>query len=135
MNTYFYLCDSCKKVREDDCSIHTFKEHHPKCLKCGKECDYTFIPTVPQVAFKDGPSGSWPSKGDRIKKQRQQASEAAGKRQRDRYGASVKRDAIPNYDSKDTGTWAEAQQMALKERGKASAATYNDKVKKEKGLV
>jgi hypothetical protein len=85
---------------------------------------------VPQIAFKDGESGSWPSKGERIKKQRAAASAAAARRQRDRYGEPKK--AIPNFNGKLTGTWQEAQFQALKERGTESATTYNNKVLEEK---
>jgi hypothetical protein len=85
---------------------------------------------VPQIAFKDGESGSWPSKGERVKKQRAAASAAAGRRQRDRYGEPKK--LMPNYDGKPTGTWQEAQFQAQRERGPESAATYNDHVRQEK---
>jgi hypothetical protein len=53
------------------------------------------------------------------------------KRQRDRYG-HLKKDAIPNYKGQETGTWAEAQFQALKDKGSESAATFVEKVKEEK---
>lgn len=133
MPTYFYACTNseCGEVREDDASMSSFKEHHPACHECGTSCDYTFIPTVPQVAFKDGPSGSWPSKGERFKKFRAEQSVKMEKRQYDRYG-DVKKGAVPNYNGKDTGTWQEAQFQAMKDKGAESAATFNQKVAQEK---
>lgn len=110
--------------------MSSFKDHHPTCPDCGASCDNVFIPTVPQIAFKDGPSGSWPSKGDRFKRYRTKQSELAEKRQNDRYGLS--KSALPNYKGEETGTWAEAQQLALKDKGEESAATYNAKVSEEK---
>jgi hypothetical protein len=111
--------------------MNSFKEHHPACEICGAQCSYEFTPTVTQVILKDGPSGSWPSKGNHFQTYRAKRSEEMTKRQKDRYG-HLRRDAIPNYDGKDTGTWAEAQFQALKEKGADSAASYNDKVKVER---
>lgn len=132
MPTYDYRCTNpeCGELREDVASMRDFKEHAPPCLVCSSPCQYEYNPTVPHAVFKDGPSGSWPSKGERIKKQMQQRSEAASKRQRDRYGEPKK--LIPNYDGKLTGTWAEAQHLAEKERGPQAAATYDKRVAEEK---
>jgi hypothetical protein len=76
-----------------------------------------------QFILKDGPSGSWPSKGERIKSQRKKASEAAGQRQRERYKNPS---LVPNYKGKETDTWDEAQQEALKDKGPESASTYDE---------
>jgi hypothetical protein len=110
--------------------MNGFKDHHPKCVKCGSKCNYEYVASVPQVILKDGPSGSWPSKGERIKKQRREASEKAARRQRDRYGTNHA--VLPNVGGKETGTWAEAQNVILKERGPEAAATFETKVKREK---
>lgn len=133
MPTYGYRCtnEECKELREDVASIKTYEEHHPPCLVCSTPCNYEYIPSVPNTIFKDGPSGSWPSKGERIKKQMAERSEAAGRRQRDHFGPPKK--LIPNYDGKMTGTWQEAQYLAEKERGTPSAATYDKRVAEEKG--
>lgn len=133
MPTYFYRCSSpeCNELREDDASMSSFKEHHPHCELCGAQCNYEFVATVPQVAFKDGPSGSWVSKGLRYQKHRQEQHRKAGERQKERYG-HLSTEALPNYNGKETGTWAEAQNQALKDKGKESAATYASKVKAEK---
>lgn len=135
MPEYGYRCpnEECKELREDVASIKSYEEHHPPCLVCATPCNYEYIPSVPQAVFKDGPSGSWPSKGERIKKQRQKASDDAAKRSIDRYGKNPNR-LIPNYDGKETGTWAEAQNLAQKERGAPSAATFEPKVAAEKSL-
>ena len=132
MPTYSYQCtvESCRHSHEEDHSIMTFKDHHPPCMECGAPCDYIFVPTVPYVSFKDGPSGSWPSKGERFKNYRTKASEDAARRQRDRFGEM--KGAVPNYNGKDTGTWQEAQFQALKDKGAESAATFNQKVAEEK---
>lgn len=133
MPTYGYRCpnEECGNLMEDQASMSDFKEHHPLCIVCATPCNYEWIPSVPQTILKDGPSGSWPSKGERIKKQMQKRSEDAKRRQVDRFGAEPNK-LVPNYDGKETGTWAEAQFQAQKERGKESAATYEPKVKEEK---
>lgn len=133
MPTYDYRCtnEECGELREDVASMRDFKEHHPACLVCKSPCNYEFTATVPHAILKDGPSGSWPSKGERIKKQRQKASEDAARRSRDRYGERPNQ-LVPNYDGKETGTWAEAQYLAGKERGQESAATYQKRVNVEK---
>lgn len=130
---YDFRCSNteCDNLQEEECSMNSFKEHHPACEICGAQCSYEFTPTVTQVILKDGPSGSWPSKGNHFQTYRAKRSEEMTKRQKDRYG-HLRRDAIPNYDGKDTGTWAEAQFQALKEKGVDSAASYNDKVKVER---
>jgi hypothetical protein len=78
--------------------------------------------------LKDGPSGSWPSKGERFKKFRAKASETAARRQKDRYATPS---LVPNFRGKETGTWRDAQNEAMKEAGSAAASTYDDKVKTE----
>lgn len=85
-----------------------------------------------QFILKDGPSGSYPSKGERFKNYRAKQSEKMEKRQKDRYGDAPQRGAVPNYQGRDTGTWQEAQFQAMRDKGAESAATYNDKVKTEK---
>lgn len=133
MPQYDYLCtnNKCGAEIEDQASMTGYKEHHPPCPKCGSLCNYLWKPYVPHTILRDGPSGSWPSKGERVKKYRQKSSEAAGRREKDRYG-HLKRDAVPNFQGKETGTWAEAQFQALKEKGTDSAATYNPKVAEER---
>lgn len=121
---------------EDDCSIKTFKEHHPVCPRCGSRCSYEFNPTVVQFALKDGPSGSWPSKGNRFKQYRARQSEKMARRQEDRYG-HARRDAVPNYQGHLTEDWREAQSLAMRDKDRnpdslATAATYNEKIDQEK---
>ena len=98
---------------------------------CATLCNYEWIPSVPHAVFKDGASGSWPSKGERIKKQRQKASEDAKRRQVDRFGKEPNK-LVPNFEGKETGTWQEAQFQAQKERGGQSAATFEKRVSEEK---
>jgi len=110
--------------------MSVFKEHTPPCPKCSKKCTYIYVPTVPQFSFKDGPSGSWPSKGERFKNYRRKSSEAADKRSRERYGPT--QGSVPNFKGVQTESWAEAKEMATKELGPSSASTYDNKIKSEK---
>jgi hypothetical protein len=134
MPIYGYRCTVCDNLQEEDHSINGFKENHPICDKCGSICNYEWIPSIPNIVLRDGPSGSWPSKGERIKKQREKASEAAARRQRDRYGEGkqITPNAVINGSLKETGSWAEAQNQILKERGPGAAKTFEDRVQKEK---
>jgi hypothetical protein len=125
---YEYVCEKCENAQDEECSVNSFKEFRPLCIKCGSECAYRFCPSKVQFVLKDGPSGSWPSKGERIKSQRKKASEAAGQRQRERYKNPS---MVANFRGRETGTWRDAQTEALKEKGPEAAATYSDKVKEE----
>lgn len=130
---YDYVCENpeCGNKQEGEHSVSGFMEYTPECVECGALCHYQWFPTPFQFAVKDGPSGIAPSKAGRFKDYRRKQSELMTKRQKDRYG-HLKRDAIPNYAGKETGTWQEAQFQALKEKGAESAATFNQKIKKEK---
>lgn len=130
---YNYKCTGkkCGHIQEGEASFKDFKDIHPKCEKCKKLCNYIFIASQVQFILKDGPSGSWPSKGNHFKNYRQKKYEEMGRRQRDRYG-DIKRDAIPNYGGQLTGDWQEAQFQAMKDKGPEVAATFNEKVKKER---
>ena len=129
MPIYSYRCDKCEIITEDTHTIEGFKEHHPSCTECDGTCSYIYIPSVPQIVFHDGNSGSWPSKGERIKKQMRARSEAAAKRQRDRYGEAPR--AIPNYKGDIAPSWADARSEALIQGGSDQAASYNALVKEE----
>lgn len=83
------------------------------------------------MSFVDGPSGSWPSKGNRFKQYRAKQAAAAERRQNEKF-ASIKKGAVPNYKGVEMGSWKEAQMEALKDSGPDSAATYVSKVKTEK---
>ncbi len=130
MPTYDFKCSSCENVFEDSCSISGRDNHHPIC-ECGSPSNYIYIPSVPLVSFVDGPSGSWPSKGNRFKKYREQQANAATRRQNERF-ASLNKGAVPNYKGVETGTWRDAQVEALKDAGPDKAATFNAKVAQEK---
>ena len=110
--------------------MSSFKEHTPLCERCNSVCNYIWVPSVPQVAFKDGPSGSWVSKGLRFKRHRDKESAAAKRRQDERFGDA--KQLIPNYKGEETGSWKEAQRVAADKNGPESAATYNHLVKSEK---
>jgi hypothetical protein len=117
-----------------------YKDLKPKCNVCGGICEYVFTPTVVQFALKDGPSGSWPSKGNRFKAHRAAQSQKMKKRQRDRYG-HLNHDCLPNVGGKLVEDWREAQSVAMQDKelqeksGKGSleiAATFNPAIEKEK---
>jgi len=133
MPTYSYKCTSepCGTVIEDDASMSGYLDHHPACTECGSPCNYVWVAYPVHAILKDGPSGSWPSKGERFKKFRAKQSEAAAQRQQERFG-HIRKDAVPNYEGKDTGTWQEAQIQAMKEKGPESAASFNEKVRTER---
>jgi hypothetical protein len=135
---YDYACtdQNCTNVQEEDAKMSEFRDLHPVCIICGSPCNYQFTPTVVQFALKDGPSGSWPSKGNRFKQYRADQSEKMKRRQRDRYG-HLNRDAVPNYQGQLTEDWRDAQDLAMKDKERnpdslATAATFNDSIKKEK---
>jgi hypothetical protein len=130
MPTYTYKCTACENSQEMMASIKTYDTEHPACEACGGVCNYTYVPSVPYVSFIDGPSGSWVSKGERFKKHRQLASEAAARRQRERYG-DMSKGAVPNYQGKEMESWREAQNEAIKDKGIEVAATFNSKIKEE----
>ena len=135
MPTYSYKCTNteCENIREDDARISSFKEHHLDCTECGTTCNYIYVPSVPQVAFKDGPSGGWPSKANHFKEYRRHQSEKMEKRQKDRYG-HLNKEMVPNYNGKELYSWHDAQSIARKEKGDAAAATYESKIKSEKSV-
>jgi len=125
--TYTYKCTSCEKISEYELPITSDqKALHPPCHHCGDPCNYHWIPSVPQIVLKDGPSGSWPSKGNRFKQFRQKQSEIMAKRQRDRYGEP--KTALPNYKGEETGTWEEAKSQAIKDKGLEVVPAYNAKI-------
>lgn len=126
---YDFRCSSCGNVQEEECSVDTFKEYTPKCGVCGEPCAYEFNPQGVQFVLKDGPSGSWPSKGERFKKFRAKSSQSAARRQRERYGENT--GAIPNYKGKEADSWQEARSEALRDAGPEVAATFDDKVSAE----
>jgi hypothetical protein len=142
---YTYECtnDGClgpdgnRTVMEIEVSIKDdMRAVHPPCVQCGDSCNYKWVPYVPQFVLKDGATGSWPSKGNRFRQYRAKASEAAGKRQKDRYGDPKK--ALPNYKGEETGTWEEAKSQAIKDRGLEAAPTFDAKIaetKKDKLII
>ena len=132
MPIYGYTCtnEQCGNNQEDECSMSSYETHTMVCTECGGVCKYKWVPSVPQIAFKDGSNSMFPSKGERVRKQMLKRSEIAAAKQNERYG-HIKKGIVPNFGGKDTGDWREAQFQALKEKGPESAATYNKMVEKE----
>jgi DNA-directed RNA polymerase subunit RPC12/RpoP len=126
--TYSYKCTSCEKISEHELPITADQKNlHPPCLHCGEPCDYTWVPSVPQIVFKDGPTGSYPSKGNRFKAYRNKQSEIMAKRQLDRYGPP--KQAIPNYKGNEVESWREAKSEAIKDKGlEADIPAYDAKI-------
>lgn len=143
MPSYDYMCTdpNCTNIQEVEAKISEFKDLKPTCIVCGGVCVYHFTPTVVQFALKDGPSGSWPSKGNHFKQYRANQSKKMKRKQLDRYG-HLNHDCVPNYGGKITEDWREAQSLAMsdKERQESMgtdslsvASTYSDKILGEKG--
>ena len=130
---YGYTCtnEKCGHSQDEEHSMEGFKEFIPKCIKCGSDSHYKWVPTITNFILKDGPSGSYPSKGNHFKQYRAKQSEKMEKRQKDRYG-HLKRDAIPNYHGAETSDWREAQSLAIKEQGLEVSASFNAKIAEEK---
>jgi hypothetical protein len=126
--TYTFKCASCEKISEYELPITADqKSVHPPCQYCSEPCDYHWVPSVPQIVFKDGPTGSWPSKGNHFKRFREKQSETMAKRQLDRYGPP--KQALPNYKGEETGTWEEAKSQAIKDKGlDADIPAYDAKI-------
>lgn len=140
MPYYDYMCTNveCRHIFECEYKMSEFKEAHPLCPKCNTESIYKFTPTIIQFALKDGLTGSWPSKGERFKKYRSEASARAKRRQKERYGDG--NTLTPNFQGRTTENWREAQSLAMQDKdlqektNKSSleiAATYNEKINKE----
>lgn len=138
---YSYQCtnkeclstDGEQTIIEAEASMKDFKEVHPSCTKCGFVCDYKWVPSVTNFILKDGNSGSWPSKGNRFKQYREKASQAATKRQLNRYGEP--KGAVPNFQGQERESWREAQNDAVKEKGLEVAHTFNEKIREENSKV
>ena len=128
---YDFACTngSCGNVIEDDVKLAERDAHHPACPKCGSPCNYRFAATIVHTILKDGPSGSWPSKGERFKKYRARQSVAAEKRQNERFGMA--KESLPNYKGQETGTWREAKDLAVADKGQDIGKTYDRKIKAE----
>lgn len=129
---YDYVCTKkkCRHVQEHEHSVNGFKEYEPKCPKCGSKCKYKFTATIVQFALKDGPTGSWPSKGEHFKNYRRKQSENIKRRQLDRYGPP--KEAVPNFKGEIVDSWDEAKSRAVKELGPQVGQTYNHKIIKER---
>lgn len=128
--TYYCTNKKCLHHQDENHSVDGFKEYQPICEKCKKKCEYRFTPSVVNFILADGPSGSWPSKGNSFKTYRAKQSEKMQKRQRDRYGDP--KQLTPNIGGVETGTWRNAREIAAKELGPAAASTYNKRAAKEK---
>lgn len=139
MPKYDYKCTNegvCFNVQEEDAKISEYKDLRPECVDCGSECEYIYIPTVCHAILKDGPTGSWPSKGNRFKNYRAKQSEKMKVRQKDRYG-HLNRDCVPNYQGQQTENWREAQSLAMQDKDRErpdplkTAKTFETHIKKE----
>lgn len=114
---YDFSCSKCKHVQEGECRVAERTSHTLTCAKCGGKCKYIFTPTVAHVIFKDGPSGSWPSKGERFKNFRRKKHEEMGKRQRDRYGEAPK--LVPNIGGVQTESWREQKELVKQSKNRS----------------
>lgn len=114
--TYFCTNKKCLNQQDENHSVNGFKIFEPICEKCGFKCEYKFVPSVVNFILVDGPSGSWPSKGEHFKNFRRKKHEEMGRKQRDRYGEAPK--LIPNIGGVQTSDWREQKDLVKKARSK-----------------
>lgn len=128
---YEYICTKCENAQDEQHPVAGFKEFEPKCEKCGAKCLYNFNPAGVDFILKDGPSGGWPSKGNRVQQSMTKRSQAAAKRQKERYG-HIKTDAIPNINGIERDSWEACRSEAVRELGPEKAKSFDFKVAEEK---
>ena len=133
MPPYSTKCQQCNEPASIRLSFIDYEsvKMGVKSLECGT-CQGTvklaFSPGDVTFVLKDGISGGWTSKSLKENKYRTRRREIMGKREQDHV---FKTKLIANHDGVETGTWREAQEVARKEGGATSAATYESLVKTE----
>jgi hypothetical protein len=137
MPTYVVECHECGTTRDQRLSyseydsIKSGKKEIP-CSNCGLPAQIGFSPGNLGFILKEGESGGWATKSIKENAYRKKRREEVGRRERDHvFKASLQ----PNFDGVETGTWKEAQELARKEKGDASASTYTPLVNKQEHAV
>jgi hypothetical protein len=92
------------------------------------ELELVFNPSGIGFVLKDGPSGSWMSKGYKEKKYRAQRSQVMAHRERNHV---FKTKLIPNLNGQEASTWKDVRDEVRSKSGEAAASTYDAHVAKE----
>ena len=123
---YDFLCPD-HGAFEVMCRVAQMNDPRP-CPECGSECARDPALTMPYVVFKgDG----WVDKNLRIKKQMASKNRTMDQRMRDHVKPAP--GMVPNYKGQDTGTWAEAQNLAAAD--KKDSNSFAPMVKAEKKVL
>ena len=131
MPTYQVECHECGTTRDQRLSYSDYDavEAGTKkltCNNCGLEAKIGFSPGNLGFVLKEGESGGWATKSIKENAYRKKRREEVAQKEKDHvFKASLQ----PNFDGVETGTWKEAQELARKEKGDASASTYDSLVK------
>jgi len=134
MPTYNIECSGCGEAYEKRLSFTQYDavkagaEVIP-CRRCNSNAEVAFNPGRVGFVLKEGESGGWASKSIKENTYRMQRRETMAKREKDHV---FKSSLQANYEGVETGTWREAQELARKEKGEASATTYDGLVKQER---
>lgn len=133
MPTYQIECLECGTTKDRRLSYSDYDAIQAgtkslTCSNCGLPAKIGFAPGNLGFVLKEGESGGWATKSIKENAYRKKRREEVAKKERDHvFKASLQ----PNYDGVETGTWKEAQELARKEKGGASASTYDSLVKSE----
>ena len=131
MPTYKIDCLECGTSKDRRLSYADYDavqagEKTLTCSNCGLEAKIGFAPGNLGFILKEGESGGWVTKSIKENAYRKKRREEVAKKEKDHvFKASLQ----PNYKGEETGTWREAQELARKEKGDASASTYDPLVK------
>ena len=131
MPTYQVDCLECGTTRDQRLSYSDYDAVQAgtktlTCNNCGLEAKIGFAPGNLGFVLKEGESGGWATKSIKESAYRKKRRDEVAKKEKDHvFKASLQ----PNFDGVETGTWKEAQELARKEKGEASASTYEPLVK------
>jgi hypothetical protein len=126
MPTYQVDCLECGTTRDQRLSYADYDAVQDgkktlTCKNCGLEAKIGFAPGNLGFVLKEGESGGWATKSIKENAYRSKRRAEVAKKEKDHvFKASLQ----PNFDGIETGTWKEAQELARKEKGDASASTY-----------
>jgi hypothetical protein len=133
MPTYQIECPECGLVKDQRFTFSEYDkvksgEETLQCGNCGCSAQFAFSPGSLGFIFKEGESGGWASKAIRENAYRKKRRKEMARREKDHV---FQPRLQPNFDGVETGTWKDAQELARKEKGNASASTFVPLVKKE----
>jgi len=134
MPTYQIECLECGKVRDERLTYSEYDQVKAgtmelTCNVCHLRAVIGFTPGNLGFVLKEGVSGGWVSKSGKENAYRAKRREEMARRERDHV---FKPTLQANYEGIETGSWREAQEMARREKGEASAATYDPLVTQER---